>query len=170
MPFRSFFSTFLGQSQFKYANILNSELKSYLGNVWILLPPKKLDIIHHLGTIEPWQELTKQNRLNLLSTCIIDRASIFANHNNQKIFQWRSMSQFKTDKNIWKQLQNKKFWHKGRAMANLNKKYLANSDHISVNFSESQLKPTILLSDLNREYNFLLELNWLDRKMPKKTT
>ena len=55
-------------------------------------------------------------------------------------------------------------------MANLNKKYLANSDHISVNFSESQLKPTILLSDLNREYNFLLELNWLARKTLKKTT
>ena len=55
-------------------------------------------------------------------------------------------------------------------MANLNKKYLANSDQISVNFSESQLKPTILLSDLNREYDFLLELNLLARKTPKKTT
>ena len=37
-------------------------------------------------------------------------------------------------------------------------------------FSESQLKPTISLSDLNREYNFLLDLNWLARKTPKKTT
>ena len=55
-------------------------------------------------------------------------------------------------------------------MANLNKKYLANSDHISVNFLESQLKPTILLSDLNREYNFLLELNWPAQKTPKKMT
>ena len=55
-------------------------------------------------------------------------------------------------------------------MANLNKKYLANSDQISVNFSESQLKPTISLSDLNREYNFLLDLNWLARKTPKKMT
>ena len=50
-----------------------------------------------------------------------------------------------------KQLQNQNFWHKGRAMVNLNKKYMANSFHIFVNFSESQLKPTILLSDLNRE-------------------
>ena len=55
-------------------------------------------------------------------------------------------------------------------MANLNKKYLANSDQISVNFSESQLKPAISLSDLNREYNFLLDLNWLARKTPKKMT
>ena len=46
-------------------------------------------------------------------------------------------------------------------MANLNKKNMAKSDHISVNFSESQLKPTISLSDLKREYDFLLDLNWL---------
>ena len=84
MPFRSFFSTFLGQSQFKYANILNSEFKLCFGNVQILLVPEKLDIIHHLGTIEPWHELTKQSQLNQLSTCVIDRASIFANHNNKK--------------------------------------------------------------------------------------
>ena len=82
---RSFFSTFLGHSQFKYANILNSEFKLCFGNVQILLVPEKLDIIHHLGTIEPWHELTKQSRLNLLSTCIIDRALIFTNHNNKKI-------------------------------------------------------------------------------------
>ena len=75
MPFRSFFSTFLGQSQFKYANILNSEFKLCFGNVQILLVPEKLDIIHHLGTIEPWHELTKQSRLNLLSTCVIGRSS-----------------------------------------------------------------------------------------------
>ena len=82
---RSFFLTFLGQSQFKYASILNSEFKLCFGNVQILLVPEKLDIIHHLGTIEPWHELTKQSRLNLLSTCVIDRASIFANHNKKKI-------------------------------------------------------------------------------------
>ena len=80
------------------------------------------------------------------------------------------MSQFKNWQKHENNYKTKIFWHKGRAMANLNKKYLANSDHISVNFSESQLKPTILLSDLNREYDFLLELNWLARKMPEKTT
>ena len=76
------------------------------------------------------------------------------------------MSQFKLTKTITKP----KFLHKGAAMVNLNKKYMANSFHIFVHFSESQSKPTILLSDLNREYDFLLELNWLARKTLKKTT
>ena len=45
-----------------------------------------------------------------------------------------------------------------------------NSVHISVNFSESQLNPSILLSDMKREKDFLSELNWPARKTPKKTT
>ena len=94
MNCRSFFSTFLCQSQFKYANILNSEHKSCFGNVRILLLPVKLELIHHLGTIEPWHELTKQSRLNRLSTCIIDRASIFETITNEKYFNETSVSQF----------------------------------------------------------------------------
>ena len=97
---------------------------------------------------------------------INNRASIFTTSITWEFLKEASVSQFK----YLQTLQNKKFWHKGRAMANLNKKYLANSDQISVNFSESQLKPTISFSDLNREYDFLLDLNWLARKTPKKTT
>ena len=97
---RPFFSTFLHQSQFKYANILNSEHKSCFGNVRILLLPVKLELIHHLGTIEPWHELTKQSRLNLLSTCVIDRTSIFANHNNKKNSNEEVCLSSKTDKNM----------------------------------------------------------------------
>ena len=90
-----FFEHFiLCQSQFKYANILNSEFKLCFGNVQILLVPEKLDIIHHLGTIEPWHELTKQSRLNQLSTCVIDRASIFETITNEKYFNETSVSQF----------------------------------------------------------------------------
>ena len=91
---RPFFSTFRHQSQFKYANILNSEFKLCFGNVQILLVPEKLDIIHHLGTIEPWHELTKQSRLNRLSTCVIDRALIFKTITNEKYFNETSVSQF----------------------------------------------------------------------------
>ena len=91
---RPFFSTFLHQSQFKYANILNSEHKSCFGNVRILLLPVKLELIHHLGTIEPWHELTKQSRLNQLSTCVIDRALIFETITNEKYFNETSVSQF----------------------------------------------------------------------------
>ena len=91
---RPFFSTCLHQSQFKYANILNSEHKSCFGNVRILLLPMKLELIHHLGTIEPWHELTKQSRLNRLSTCVIDRALIFETITNEKYFNETSVSQF----------------------------------------------------------------------------
>ena len=138
MPFRSFFSTFLGQSQFKYANILNSEFKLCFGNVQILLVPEKLDIIHLLGTIEPWHELTKQSRLNLLSMCVIDRTSIFANHNNKKNSNEEVCLSSKTDKNM-KTITKQKFLTIRQSNGNLNKKYLANSGYISVNFSESQL-------------------------------
>ena len=106
---RSFFSTFLGQSQFKYASILNSEFKLCFGNVQILLVPEKLDIIHHLGTIEPLHELTKQSRLNLLSTCVIDRASIFANHNKKKNSNEEVCLSSKTDKNM-KTITKQKFF------------------------------------------------------------
>ena len=106
---RPFFSTFLHQSQFKYANILYSEHKSCFGNVRILLLPVKLELIHHLGTIEPWHELTKQSRLNLLSTCVIDRASIFANHNNNKNSNEEVCLSSKTDKNM-KTITKQKFF------------------------------------------------------------
>ena len=94
MHTRPFFSTFRHQSQFKYENILNSEHKSCFGNVRILLLPVELELIYHLGTIEPWHELTKQSRLNRLSTCVIDRASIFETITNEKYFNETSVSQF----------------------------------------------------------------------------
>ena len=67
-------------------------------------------------------------------------------------------------------VQNQKVWHKGRAMENQNKIFLANSDPISVNFSKGQVNWTTSLSDLDSELDIVYKLNWPAQKTTEKTT
>ena len=105
---------------------------------------------------------------------MLNRASIFANHNNNKKIPMKTLclssNVVQTDKTFENNYKTKNFDTKAEQWRTRTRNIWQNSVHISVNFSESQLNPSILLSDMKREKDFLSELNWPARKTPKKTT
>ena len=104
---------------------------------------------------------------------ITNRASIFQAITNEKISRKQMCLSSKLTLNSTKCLQivqNQKVWHKGRAMENQNKIFLANSDPISVNFSKGQVNWTTSLSDLDSELDIVYKLNWPAQKTTEKTT
>ena len=76
---------------------------------------------------------------------MLNRASIFANHNNNKKIPMKTLclssNVVQTDKTFENNYKTKKNWHKGRAMANQNKKYLAKFSSYFCEFLWKPIEP-----------------------------